>query len=282
MAHASSGAGTVGALRIMLAAWLAVGVAGGAYVWLFHVQPKLQELAAAEPETPLVADTLPPDPDLPPALPDLPSEPKPAPAIIVEPYQPPEQLVVRGTSVRFREQPYATPETPVVRYAEAGERLNVVGRVVPPDGITWFQVQLPEGLSAFIRSDFTEAIAPDPSPLVAAPAPLVDPSAGFPATSGPVIRFRPRPGSEFRMPDYPPASRRAGEEGDVVVAVCVDRTGAMSNATLVKSSGHPRLDAATLQGLTRTRIEPARDTDGLAVDFCSPPYQLTITWKLQN
>ena len=36
------------------------------------------------------------------------------------------------------------------------------------------------------------------------------------------------------------ASKRAGEQGEVTVSVCVDASGRMSDVKLVKSSGFPR------------------------------------------
>lgn len=98
----------------------------------------------------------------------------------------------------------------------------------------------------------------------------------------PTITARPKPGRRFEKPEYPAASIRAQEEGDVVVSVCVDEQGRMSDVKIIKSSGFPRLDEATLKGLPRTRLDPAKGSDGKAIAMCNPPYQFTMTWDLEE
>jgi periplasmic protein TonB len=96
------------------------------------------------------------------------------------------------------------------------------------------------------------------------------------------VSARPKPGRRFEKPEYPAASIRAQEEGDVVVSVCVDEQGRMSDVKLIKSSGFPRLDEATLKGLPRTRLEPAKGSDGKPIAMCNPPYQFTLEWNLEE
>ena len=48
-------------------------------------------------------------------------------------------------------------------------------------------------------------------------------------------------------PAYPMLSKRHGETGTALVAIVVDTHGAITSATLRKSSGFPRLDEAALQ-----------------------------------
>lgn len=61
-----------------------------------------------------------------------------------------------------------------------------------------------------------------------------------------------------RMPPrYPPASRRLGEEGVVVLRVEIDETGAVAHASVQMSSGHPRLDEAALSAVRHWRCTPA-------------------------
>lgn len=113
---------------------------------------------------------------------------------------------------------------------------------------------------------------PTPPPVKAAPPPP-------PAVT---LKSRPKPGRRFEKPEYPAAALRAGEEGDVVVSVCVDKDGKMSDVKLVKSSGSARLDEATLKGLARTRLDPAVGTDNKPIAMCNPPYQFTLTWDLEE
>ena len=60
-----------------------------------------------------------------------------------------------------------------------------------------------------------------------------------------------------RMPDYPPASRTAGEEGVVVLRVLVNPQGRGQAAEIYKSSGHACLDEAARQTVLRWSYVPA-------------------------
>jgi len=59
-------------------------------------------------------------------------------------------------------------------------------------------------------------------------------------------------------PDYPPLSRRLGEQGRVLVRVFVDSSGAPAQVELRESSGHSRLDDAATAAVRRWRFVPAR------------------------
>jgi periplasmic protein TonB len=48
-------------------------------------------------------------------------------------------------------------------------------------------------------------------------------------------------------PEYPPVSRRLGEEGVVVLQVLVDPSGRASDVKVAQSSGFPRLDQAAVE-----------------------------------
>jgi protein TonB len=55
---------------------------------------------------------------------------------------------------------------------------------------------------------------------------------------------------------YPARSRRAGEQGRVLMRVLVDRTGRPSQVSLAKSSGHPALDEAALSAVRAALLRP--------------------------
>ncbi|MDP3740218.1 MAG: energy transducer TonB [Hyphomonadaceae bacterium] len=97
-----------------------------------------------------------------------------------------------------------------------------------------------------------------------------------------VMSARPKAGRRFEKPEYPAASIRAKEAGEVVVSVCVDEQGRMSNVQVVKSSGFPRLDEATVKGLPKTRLDPAKGSDGKPMAMCSPPHTFTLVWNLEE
>ncbi len=80
--------------------------------------------------------------------------------------------------------------------------------------------------------------------------------------------------------DYPARALRAKEEGDVTVSMCVSIDGRASDVKLVKSSGNTLLDEATVKGMARLRYTPAKDSSGKPTAWCTPPYQLTVAWRL--
>lgn len=59
-------------------------------------------------------------------------------------------------------------------------------------------------------------------------------------------------------PAYPPLSRRAGEEGKVVLKVYVEPSGLASQVDIHKSSDFERLDKSALSAVSRWRFVPAR------------------------
>ena len=65
-------------------------------------------------------------------------------------------------------------------------------------------------------------------------------------------------------PAYPPASKRALEQGTVVLRVLVDASGAPQRVEIAKSSGHTRLDMAARDSVLRARFRPVM-RDGAAV-----------------
>jgi protein TonB len=79
-----------------------------------------------------------------------------------------------------------------------------------------------------------------------------------------------------KPPPYPSVSRRLGETGKVVLQVELDETGSVSAATVITSSGHPRLDAAALAAVRTWRCQPAQ-RDGQAVRALAlQPFEFTL------
>lgn len=63
--------------------------------------------------------------------------------------------------------------------------------------------------------------------------------------------------------DYPPGARRANRQGTTRYVVAVDKSGAPTNCTIIKSSGHQDLDDKTCQlVMKRAKFIPARDDAG--------------------
>ena len=80
------------------------------------------------------------------------------------------------------------------------------------------------------------------------------------------------------QPEYPPVSRRLGEQGTVILEVLVDPSGRAVDAKVVQSSGFPRLDQAAIDGVkSNYRFAPGT-IDGKPQQM---QYTVRFTWKLQ-
>ncbi len=62
-------------------------------------------------------------------------------------------------------------------------------------------------------------------------------------------------------PSYPPLSRRAGEQGRVLLRVHVTADGLADDVQVRESSGFARLDTAAQETVRRWRFVPARQGD---------------------
>lgn len=91
---------------------------------------------------------------------------------------------------------------------------------------------------------------PQPAAVPAPPAPAGPPAS--PATVAiSAVQYLTPP-----VLHYPPASRRAHEEGRVDVRVLVDTEGRPSETRVLRSSGYPRLDESALATVRATRFKP--------------------------
>ena len=122
--------------------------------------------------------------------------------------------------------------------------------VPPPDFV----------IAAPVQTGPTTAITTTSEKPVAAPPPKPAPSASVktpPSTQG--------KGARITQPEYPPASRRAGEEGTVHLQVYVQENGRAGEIKVAKSSGFPKLDEAAVKEVQRNwRFVPGKE-DGKPV-----------------
>jgi len=79
-------------------------------------------------------------------------------------------------------------------------------------------------------------------------------------------------------PTYPPASRRASEEGTVRLKVLVDETGRPKDVQVAQTSGFARLDDAAKQAVRRWKFEPATDGSNAITVWT----QVAITFRLTD
>jgi len=59
-------------------------------------------------------------------------------------------------------------------------------------------------------------------------------------------------------PDYPKGARQRGEQGEVVLEICVDAEGGVSEAKVVVSSGFAELDEAAVRAAEKAKFRPAK------------------------
>jgi protein TonB len=86
-------------------------------------------------------------------------------------------------------------------------------------------------------------------------------------------------GARTSLPEYPPASRRAGEEGTVNLQVYVLETGRAGEIKIAKSSGFPKLDEAAVKEVQRNwRFVPGKE-DGKPVPMW---HIFAVTFRLTD
>jgi len=185
-----------------------------------------------------------------------PAQPREIVATFVTPERPPELP-------KPLPQPVAPKTVPVVKKAATPPR--------PAPVVT------PAPAPTAITAPPPEPAAPAPAPAVAQAAPAVPAPAAPPATGPRTVTS----GIEYLQPpqpEYPPISKRLGEEGRAVVRVLVNEKGRPERAEVQKSTGIARLDEAARQAVLRAVFKPFME-DGKAV----PAYALVpIRFQLDN
>jgi protein TonB len=113
---------------------------------------------------------------------------------------------------------------------------------------------------------------------VAAPAPVAAPK----PVEHEVVKLPPSTqgrGARITQPEYPPASRRAGEAGTVTLQALVQADGRPSEVKVVKSSGFEKLDEAAVKEVQRNwRFVPGKE-DGKPVAMW---HTFAVTFRLTD
>jgi periplasmic protein TonB len=138
---------------------------------------------------------------------------------------------------------------------------------VPPPEVS-VDIAVDTSNSTAITNTTTERpVAPPPPPKPAAPASVRTP----PSTQG--------KGARITQPEYPPASRRAGEAGTVQLKCYVKEDGRCSEIAVVKSSGFDKLDEAAVKEVQRNwKFVPAKE-DGKPV---AAWHTFAVTFRLTD
>jgi protein TonB len=86
-------------------------------------------------------------------------------------------------------------------------------------------------------------------------------------------------GARITQPEYPPASRRAGEAGTVTLQVFVKEDGRPGEVKIAKSSGYDKLDEAAVKEVQRSwRFVPGKE-DGKPVAMW---HTFAVTFRLTD
>jgi len=78
-------------------------------------------------------------------------------------------------------------------------------------------------------------------------------------------------------PDYPKISKRAGEEGRVLLKVLVNAKGDAENVEIEKSSRFDRLDQAAINAVQRWRFIPAHKGEQALSAFVLVPVNFSLS-----
>jgi protein TonB len=104
------------------------------------------------------------------------------------------------------------------------------------------------------------------------------PTANRAATSVPTAAAkldRPKRLGQSTQPAYPPQLRAQGIEGNVVVVIDIDKSGAVTQVKVLQSSGYRELDDEAVVAAKRDRYTPA------AMGGTPVPYSLKYTYKFR-
>jgi protein TonB len=141
---------------------------------------------------------------------------------------------------------------------------------VPPPEIS-IDIPVDTGPSTAISNVTSERPVAAPPPPVAAKPVEREVVKTPPSTQG--------RGARISQPEYPPASRRAGEEGTVTLQVMVLDSGRAGEVKVAKSSGFPKLDEAAVNEVKRNwRFVPGKE-DGKPVSMW---HTFAVTFRLTD
>ncbi|MCC6870163.1 MAG: energy transducer TonB [Burkholderiales bacterium] len=126
--------------------------------------------------------------------------------------------------------------------------------------------------------------APSPAPAAVETAPPAAPASPAPRTDGVASTPAPITPPNFnaaylrnRPPAYPPASRRAAEEGRVVLRVLVGTNGDPETIEVGESSGFARLDEAAIAAVRTWKFTPAQQAERVVAAWVRVPLAFTLT-----
>ena len=137
-------------------------------------------------------------------------------------------------------------------------------------------------ITAPIQFDTTPATLPDIQSMLPKPpeSRVMPPPADQPRFTPEPVKPRNDPGGWVCEADYSSQAIRLGREGIARFSLTIGADGRVSDCQITVSSGHPELDRATCDLVSkRARFEPARNDKG---DKVSGTYSNAVRWKITN
>jgi protein TonB len=109
------------------------------------------------------------------------------------------------------------------------------------------------------QQEVVDTPMPEVVPEIEAPPTDAPPSENAPVASAPTGASQDLKVTTRTEPIYPPASRRAGEEGTVRLRILVDERGMPRDVQLAQGSGFARLDQAAMEAVRKWRFAAANN-----------------------
>lgn len=127
------------------------------------------------------------------------------------------------------------------------------------------------------------SIAPPPPPPREVPPPAAAETPAIPAAPEVASAAAGKADSpallrENPPPTYPRASVRNGERGTVLCRLSIAADGTVEDVRVLRTSGHPRLDRAAVEALSRWRFQPATVAGRAVPSFLDHP----VTFRLEG
>lgn len=156
------------------------------------------------------------------------------------------------------------PPRPTTAPLPVPEVMVAPSPVPPPPSITVVAVPAPPAPAAVVAPVAAPVAVAAPAAVVVAPGPRQIPSSAVQYIVPPPL-------------EYPRASRREREEGEVLVRVLIDEAGLPRQVDVARSSGFPRLDAAAVTAARKAKFRPHIDA-GRAVEAWAT---ISLTFALE-
>ena len=190
----------------------------------------------------VMANLLPPDnpappKQTPPPAPKMPTEtPKPTPKLPPKPEVKKVERAPKASLAPAQSAPPQDAQTPPSKSSESSQ--NASAQSAPPQA-----AQTPPSKSS--ESSQSTTVAPPTSSGRVSGTPIQTDIGKL------IVVYQPDADAY-----YPSFSKRAGEQGEVIVRLTIDETGVVEDVRLLQSSSYPRLDTAAMEIGKRYRFKP--------------------------